>query len=57
VEVIKRLLEISESEGIPRERISYEEERTSQGFVIDQFFSYSGGIGIHGGKQQTGRYK
>jgi superfamily II DNA/RNA helicase len=45
VEVIHRILEISESEGIPRERISCEEEeRTSQGFDIDQYFGYSGGI-------------
>ncbi len=45
VEVINRILEISESEGKPRERISCEEEeRTSQGFVINQYFSYSGGI-------------
>ena len=45
VEVINRILEISESEGLPRERISCEEEeRTSQGFVIDQYFGYPGGI-------------
>jgi superfamily II DNA or RNA helicase len=45
VEVIHRILEISESEGLPRERISCEEEeRTSQGFVIDQYFGYPGGI-------------
>lgn len=45
VEVINRILEISESEGIPRERISCEEEeRTSQGFAIDQYFGYPKGI-------------
>ncbi|WP_346856333.1 DEAD/DEAH box helicase [uncultured Draconibacterium sp.] len=45
VEVINRILEISESEGKPRERISCEEEeRTSQGFKIDQYFGYAGGI-------------
>ncbi len=45
VEVINRLLEISESEGSPRERISCEEEeRTSQGFDIDQYFSYPNGM-------------
>lgn len=44
-EVIHRILEISESEGIPRARISCEEEeRTSQGFDIDQYFGYPGGI-------------
>lgn len=45
VEVIHRLLELSESEGKPQERISCEEEeRTSQGFLIDQYFSYPQGI-------------
>lgn len=45
VEVIHRLLEISESEGKPQERISCEEEeRTSQGFVIDQYFRYPEGM-------------
>lgn len=45
VEVLKNLLEVSESEGKPRERISCEEEeRTSQGFVIDQYFSYPKGF-------------
>jgi hypothetical protein len=45
MEVIHRILEISESEGVPRARISCEEEeRTSQGFDIDQYFGYPGGI-------------
>lgn len=45
VEVINRLLELSESEGKPQERISCEEEeRTSQGFLIDQYFRYPKGI-------------
>lgn len=45
VEVINRLLELSESEGKPQERISCEEEeRTSQGFLIDQYFRYPNGI-------------
>ncbi|GAK58024.1 helicase-like protein [Candidatus Vecturithrix granuli] len=42
---IKNLLEISESEGHPRERISCEEEeRMSRGFKIDQYFHYPNGI-------------
>jgi len=39
------LIELSESEAIPQERISSEEEeRTSQGFEIEQYFSYPKGI-------------
>lgn len=45
VEVIHKILEISESEGRPKSRISCdEEERTSQGFIIDQFFDYPEGM-------------
>lgn len=45
VEVHHTILEISESEGRPKSRISCdEEERTSQGFIIDQFFRYPEGM-------------
>ncbi|NSW94021.1 MAG: hypothetical protein HPY62_04840 [Bacteroidales bacterium] len=39
------LVEMAESEAVPQERISSEEEeRTSQGYEIDQYFSYPKGI-------------
>ncbi len=45
VEVINRLLELSESEATPQERISCEEEeRTSMGFTIESFFHYTEGL-------------
>jgi hypothetical protein len=45
VEVKSNLIEIGESEAIPQERISCEEEeRTSMGFQIDSFFHYTGGM-------------
>ena len=44
-EVINRLLELSESEAKPQERISCEEEeRTSHGYTIDSYFRYPEGI-------------
>ena len=44
-EVCHRLLEINESDGIPKARISCEEEeRTKQGFEVDQYFNYPKGI-------------
>jgi len=45
VDKINTLLELNESEGYPQQRISCgEEERMSQGFEIDQYFRYIGGI-------------
>lgn len=45
VELIKQILEISESEGVPTQRISCEEEeRMSRGFQIDHYFNYPNGI-------------
>ncbi len=39
------LVELMDSEGIPRERIScIEEERTSRGFDVQEYFRYSSGI-------------
>ncbi|WP_346760370.1 DEAD/DEAH box helicase [Agaribacillus aureus] len=45
VEVRNNLLELNEVEGIPQDRISCEEEeRTSQGFEMHQYFRYVNGI-------------
>ena len=45
VENHSNLIELTESEAIPQERISCEEEeRTSQGYDIQSFFSYPKGI-------------
>ncbi|MBN2280819.1 MAG: DEAD/DEAH box helicase [Candidatus Marinimicrobia bacterium] len=45
VEIRRNLLEISESEAKPQQRISCEEEeRLSQGFDIDSYFNYPDGI-------------
>jgi superfamily II DNA or RNA helicase len=45
VKIWANLLELSECEAIPQERISCEEEeRTSTGFEIEQYFSYPKGI-------------
>lgn len=45
VEIYNNLLELGESEARPQERISCEEEeRTSTGFDIEQYFSFSKGI-------------
>lgn len=45
VDLINNALEISESEGIPQERISCEEEeRMSRGFEIEHCFRYTHGI-------------
>ena len=44
-ERLTSILELNESEGYPQERISCEEEeRMSQGFVIDQYFRYINGL-------------
>jgi len=44
-EKLTSILELNESEGYPQERISCEEEeRMSQGFVIDQYFRYINGL-------------
>jgi len=45
VEYRTSLIEIGESEAVPQNRISCEEEeRMSQGFEINQYFSYSSGV-------------
>lgn len=45
VQIYNTLLELSESEALPLERISCEEEeRTGQGFEIDNYFSFPKGI-------------
>lgn len=45
VENFNNLLELSESDARPQERISCEEEeRMSTGFLVDQYFSFSRGI-------------
>jgi len=45
VEKLNSILELNESEGYPQERISCEEEeRMSQGFIVDQFFRYVNGM-------------
>lgn len=45
VEFRKDVIELSETDGSPQMRISCEEEeRTSQGFIIDDYFNYTGGI-------------
>lgn len=45
VEVRRDVVELSETDGTPQMRISCEEEeRTSQGFLIQDYFNYSGGI-------------
>jgi hypothetical protein len=45
VDLLTNILELTESEANPQERISCEEEeRMSMGFVIDQFFNYEKGI-------------
>lgn len=45
VEFRKDVIELSETDGNPQMRISCEEEeRTSQGFIIDDYFNYTGGI-------------
>jgi len=45
VQVMGNLLELSESEAIPQERISCEEEeRTSTGYDIEQYFNYPKGM-------------
>lgn len=44
-EFIKTLVEMSESEAVPQERIScIEEERSSSGYEIDEYFRYTKGI-------------
>ena len=45
VEIHNSIIELSESEGIPQERIScIEEERMSSGYEIEEYFRYSRGI-------------
>lgn len=45
VEFRKDVIELSETDGNPQMRIScQEEERTSQGFVVHDYFNYTGGI-------------
>lgn len=45
VEFIKTLIEMTESEGVPQERIScIEEERSSSGYDIEEYFRYTKGI-------------
>lgn len=45
VEFKTNLLELSETEARPRERIScIEEERSSKGYVIDEYFRYPSGL-------------
>lgn len=44
-EFITTLIEMSESEGVPQERIScIEEERSSSGYDIEEYFRYTKGI-------------
>lgn len=44
-QILNNLLEMTETESNPQERISCEEEeRTREGYVIDQFFSYPKGL-------------
>lgn len=45
VEIHNNIIELSESEGVPQERIScIEEERMSSGYDIEEYFRYSRGI-------------
>lgn len=45
VDFRSNLLELNEVEGVPQDRISCEEEeRTSQGFVMEQYFRYVSGM-------------
>jgi very-short-patch-repair endonuclease len=45
VEIRKSLIELAECQGIPQERIScIEEERSSSGFEIEEYFRYTRGI-------------